>query len=115
LKIPNSFKTAISSVFYDKEVTLYEVDVDVDDEGWAREEVEPGDSILCNVWFDKLAELREEYGVIEDIDIAISTQEQVDIGAVIGYGGRIYKVVESRPFETYNLLMGREWSLRLKD
>jgi hypothetical protein len=37
------------------------------------------------------------------------------LGSIVGYKGRIYKVVKAMPFDSYYLLLGKEWSSQLKD
>jgi hypothetical protein len=106
----------VAAVFYDKEVEVYSYENDVDEEGWARQEAEPtGNTFKANVWFDKLEELRQDYGISDEVDIAISTHEELLLGSIVGYKGRIYKVVKAMPFDSYYLLLGKEWSSQLKD
>jgi hypothetical protein len=111
LKIPNSFKQGIANTFYDKELILYTSSEVVDDEGWARvEEAETTDSFYGNVRFDNLAQLQEDYGLKEVIDIAVTTSEDVEVGSVVEYGGVLYKVSKAIPFDSHNLLVGNIWS-----
>jgi hypothetical protein len=109
LLIDKSFKEAIASVFYDKEVTLYEVEVVQDDDGSTRREVsETEDTFYANVRFNDLARVQEQYGILEAIDVAITTQETVENGVVLGYGGRLFEIIKVIPFDSHNLIIGKQ-------
>lgn len=110
MQIPDNFKNKIAEVFYDKEITIYEVTNTVDDEGFAYRTVEATeDTFLSNVRFDKLDEVREEYGIKEDIDIVISTHEAISNGAILSYLDVLYIVIRSIPYDSHNLLIAKKW------
>jgi hypothetical protein len=111
LRIPNSFKTKIADTFYDKEITLKSYSEVVDDEGWAdakaSTEVKTFDG---NVRFDNLAQIQEDFGLDEDVDIIITTDEELELGNVIEYGGIEYRVISAIPYDSHNLIAGMKWS-----
>jgi len=91
---------------------LYENEDVVESDGWARKS---GTSIVVktfkgNVNFSKLDKIREDYGIVEDIDMIITTNEVVANDSIIGYQDRQYKVIRSIPFDTHNLLIAQKWS-----
>ena len=114
MKIPNSFKKGIKSTFYDKEILTYTTESD-NSEGWVTNEATEDSSFTGNVRFDKLEELREEYGIKEDIAIAITTDYDISIGNVIGYQDKLYRIVSQIESDSHYLLLGEECSLQLKE
>lgn len=110
MRIPNSFKQKIADTFYDKDVVLYTTSEVVDDEGWARMEESEVSSFVGNVRFDNLAQLQEDYGLKEVVDIAISTHEDIQVGSVLKYGDVLYKVNKAIPFDSHNLIVASIWS-----
>ncbi len=111
MRIPNSFKTKIKDTFYDKAVIVLDKTSSVDDEGWAGEEstTEVG-TILGNVRFDRLAEVQEEYGIDEQVDFTMTTDEDVDTGTIVEYEGIEYRVINSVPYDSHNLVIGTKWT-----
>lgn len=114
MKIPSNFKSQIAAAFYDKEIDILESSVETTNTGWKKEL--PGDvssSFNGNVRFDKLAELQEEQGIKETIDIAITcdTEEPVEIGTFLGYINKQYRAVQVIPFDTHKLILAKLWSL----
>lgn len=110
MNIPNSFKEKIKSVFYDKTVETCEISTATDAEGHVSREV--GDSIssfTCNVSYDRLDEVKEEYGIEEKIDIKISTQETISSETILKYEGEYFEIVKNIPYDAYNLILGRKW------
>lgn len=114
MRIPNNFRSIIKSTFYDKEITLYDTDDTIDEEGWAKKSgtsVETG-TFLGNVNFSRLSEIQESYGIKEKIDMTITTDEDVSHGQIIGYLDDQYKVIQAIPTDTHNLLICEKWSSR---
>ncbi len=110
MRIPNSFKNKIKETFYDKSVAVLGKTDSVDDEGWAGEEsTTEVKTILANVRFDKLAEIQEEYGIDEQVDFTMTTDEKVDTGTIVEYGGIEYRVINSIPYDSHNLIIATKW------
>lgn len=114
MRIPNKFKQVIKDTFYDKEVDLYSVTTEPDSDGFVRkgEPATKTGSFLGNVNFDKLDAIQEEYGIDQDIDITISTDEDVSLDQVISYGGRFYKVIRAIQNDSHNLLIAQKCLLK---
>lgn len=113
MKLTNDFTTSISKVFYDKTFTIYSVENIVDDEGWSRDgSLESTGTFKGNAFFDRLKEYKDKFGILEDIQIVVScsTDEETDIHDIFGYQGRYYRVVDSRPFDSYKLIFAQVWS-----
>jgi hypothetical protein len=56
-----------------------------------------------------LEKLREDYGIKENIDIAITTDQNVAVDSILGYLGTQYKLVQAIPFDSHYLLIGKKW------
>lgn len=110
MKLPSNFKHNIDKYFYDKDFDVYSSKEVVDDEGWGAvsEETIQG-SFKGNVAFDNLAEIQQNYGIEEEIDITISTHEEVELGSLVGYDSVLYKIIRAIPLDSHNLLMGKKW------
>lgn len=111
MRIPNSFKTKIADTFYDKSIKILNYTEVVDDEGWADASASTvSETFLGNVRFDNLAQIQQDYGLDEEIDIVITTDEDVSLGSILEYGGVEYRVTNSIPYDSHNLIMARKWS-----
>lgn len=110
MKIPNSFKTKIKETFYDKSIKLLSSEEVVDDEGMASiSSLTEIKTFLGNARFDNLAQIQEDYGFDEKIDIVITTDEVVSLGSLIEYEGVVYRVNEAIPYDSHNLIAGTKW------
>jgi tryptophanase len=104
-------KQNISNIFYDKEIAEYTISDSVDDEGYVTSsETSTGTTFKGNISFDNLEQVREKYGIDEDIDIRISTHEDKPLGTIVGYDNVLYKIVGRIPSDSHNLLLGTKWS-----
>lgn len=111
MKIPNSFTKSIADTFYDKTLTYYSTEGIVDDDGWSRQsETATSNTFSGNVRFSNLAQLQEDYGIKEVIDIAVTTGDTVEVGSVVKYDDVLYKISKVIPFDSHNLLIGNIWS-----
>lgn len=110
MRLPNNFKSKIEETFYDKEITTYSVTSITDEEAWTRQEETETGTFEGNVRFDNLAQIQEDYGIKEAIDIAITTDEDVLLGSVLGYNGKKFKVISAIPYDSHNLILGSKWS-----
>lgn len=114
MKIPQSFKDKMKSTFYDKEVTLYSSEVVKESDGWTRKkELAVTGTFLGNVRFDNLKQIQEDYGIKDQIDLSITTDSNVSRDQIIGYDGRVFKIIESKKFDSHNLLIAQIWSSKL--
>lgn len=112
MRIPTNFSNTIKEKFYDKEITLYSTADSVDSEGWAKKagtSVETG-SFYGNVSFSNFGDVQESYGIKTKIDITITTDEEIEVGQIIGYLGYQYKVTQVIPSDSHYLLIGEKWS-----
>lgn len=110
MKITDSFTEAIKNTFYDKELTVMVKKSTKDTFGEIIVTVTMGTvKIHGNVRQSNLQEIREDYGIHEDIDIAITTNDNVVLGSILNYEGKNYRITSSRQFDSHNLLVGQEW------
>lgn len=110
MRIPNSFKSKIKDTFYDKSIKLLNSEETVDDEGWGdTSSLTEIKTFLGNVRFDNLAQLQEDYGFKENIDIVITTDEDVSLGDILEYEGIEYRVNGAIPYDSHNLITGTKW------
>lgn len=111
MQIPDSFRTAISSVMYVKTITKYTTTDSVDAEGWARIDgtTATNGTFLGNVHFDNFEKVQEDHGITEKIDITITTDEEIELETIVGYEGKQYKIFEVIANDSHYLLVGRKW------
>lgn len=111
MKIPQGFTKAIKDTFYDKELTKMAETTSENDFGEKTVVLTPTTNrMLGNVRFNNLEEIRENYGIRESIDIAITTDEDVDLGSIWGYRNKYYRIVQVIPNDSHNFLVGQIWS-----
>jgi hypothetical protein len=119
MNIPDDFKTAIKNAFYDKPVYLCSVDDVVDDEGWQRkgEPTLAYEPFMANVRFDNLAQLQEDMGIREVIDVSITCLPDTDVAVdnIVSYDGVTYRLIKVIPFDSHKLLIGAKWLSRQSD
>jgi hypothetical protein len=110
LVVPAQFKNTIAATFYDKEFTLFDDEAVVDAYGKVRKGTlsETG-SFFGNPRFSKLDAVRQSYGITENIDVVITTNDDIPLNQLFSYAGRYYKVIRSIPFDTHNLLIAQLW------
>lgn len=109
MKIPASFKKNIKNTFYDKEIDVYE-QTEVNNSGWITIELTDTETpFFGNVQFKNLGQIQEDYGIREDIDVAISTDADIDLNTIVKYNDRYYKVIQAIPSDSHNLLIGKVW------
>ncbi len=110
MKIPNSFNKAIKETFYDKEIDIYTDEEQDDGAGFVTRGVEPTGKIFYgNVQYSNLEQMQKDYGLSEQVDIVISTSETIQAGSVVGYDGRLFKIIKAIPNDSHNLLIGTVW------
>lgn len=111
--IPTSFKEAIKSIFYDKEITLYSSSSVVSSSGYTRKGTltEVG-TFTGNVNYSKLAKVQEDYGIKDKIDVTITapTDTVISLDQVIGYSSKYYKVIELVPYDSHLYIIAQKWS-----
>ena len=110
MEIPQDFKDVIAEAFYDKDFIVYSKTNIIDAEGWLRDkENASGATIVCNIQFDNLEEIQQDYGLDEAIDAYITSATNIAVGTLGKYNGVLYRVIKSIPFDSHNLMLIREW------
>lgn len=111
MEIPQKFTEAIRTNFYDKTVTKYNVIDTVDSYGFQRKSgtTQTDGTFLANVWFDNFEQLQKDIGIEIVIDIAMTTNEEISEGQIVGYGGYQYKIMKSLKRDSHYLLVGQKW------
>lgn len=110
MKLPSGFKENIADIFYDKTITVYEIETIKDNYGYTRLSAEESDTtFLGNVRFSDLVRIQEDYGIKESIDIAITTEYSIEAGTIIGYGSQTYKIIKVIPSDSHNLIVANRW------
>lgn len=83
----------------------------VDDEGWAdTSSTTIQKTFYGNVRFDNLAQMQRDYGFKEEIDIVITTDEDISLGNILEYEGVEYRVSGAIPYDSHNLITGVKWT-----
>jgi hypothetical protein len=108
----DEFKNVIALYFYDKELTVCEVSTIQHEDGQVQKEfVETENTLIGNVRFNDLARVQEDYGIKENIDVAITTNDTIENGTILKYETRFFEIIKVIPFDTHNLLIGKQWLL----
>lgn len=103
--------TTFDRRYHDKEITIYEKQTIQESDGWTAETASPTDeTFMACVWFDNFAQLKEDHGISEEIDIVLSTFADIAMGQIIAYNEKTYRIHTVIPYNSYNLLAGEEWS-----
>ena len=110
--IPSNFNKIIADTFYDKEIFIVEKFERLDVEGGRS--VSYGTEIGSfngNVQFSELKKIQEEYGLRENIDIAVTNGIPcaVKVGDLIKYQGIVYEVTNAVPSDSHVLIGGKKW------
>lgn len=109
---PDSAKHAISEAFYDKEVAVLSREVALDDQGGViASEAVAKSTFKANVRFAALEKVREQFGIVEKIDIAITCSPQTGIAGtdLLSYADKQYSVVDMLRFDSHLLIVGKRW------
>ena len=107
LYIDDSFKNAISSVFYDKEFIVCTIEELQEADGTAYKAFTVTETVFDgNIFFNNLEKIREDYGIKEEIDYVISTQYDIDTGSIFKYNNQYFNINKALPFDSHNLLVG---------
>lgn len=113
MKIPNGFTSTIADTFYDKEITPYVITTSTDDEGFTKTDFSTeGTSFMGNVSFN-MDRVKKDYGIDEDIDIKISTHEDVD--GILEYDSVKYEIVKKVVRDTHIIYLCKKWLSRASD
>lgn len=109
--IPKSMKNKISSYFYDKDIYILEKEVKLDSEGGViTKGLNAVKSFKGNVKFKNFKQIQENYGLMYDIDLAITTDyEDIKVNDIVEYINVVYKVVEVIKCDSHTLIVGRIW------
>lgn len=111
MQVPDTFRKAISDIFYDKTVQVLSKEIVTDTEG-SRRSV-PGvitGTFKGNVNFNTLAAVQESYGLDYEIDITITTAyDGIKVNDLISYDGRYFEVTDCKPFDTHYQIVGIDY------
>lgn len=111
--LPTNFKPTIKALFYDKTISIYSSSVTKDSVGWTKKKSSTvTGTFKGNVNFNKLEKMQEEYGITEAIDIAITTDQNIALETILGYGGKQFKVIRAIPFDSHYLIFAQKWLSR---
>lgn len=108
--VSNRFKDAIAKQFQDKTFTIRNRAHGTDAEGGATTLVSGGIDYKGNVQYSMNAQAIEQYGITEQVDIAITTGTGVIVAKddEIEYDGVKYVVNAVRPRDSHTLIAGRK-------
>ena len=114
MKIPTSFTDKIKSTFYDKTINRHSVSSTKTDEGWTRDgSLTSNGSYKGNISFSKLDEVKEKYGLHEDVAAVVTTDADILNGDINSYNDIFYRVIKALPRDSHNMLILEEWSSKL--
>lgn len=109
--IPQTMRKKIADVFYDKEVSVLEKKTSIDAEGGVNTK---GYEILRtfkgNVSFSNCKQIQEDYGLDYNIDISITTDDNlININDIIKYQDIIYNVTDVKICDSHVLVVATKW------
>ena len=105
--LPTQFKAIISSTFYDKTFTVATREETVDAEGGVVITTGTPRTLKGNVQYSLNERLREIYGITEQVDLAITTDQTVAKNDKLTYDGRDYVVTSFVKSDSHNLIVAR--------
>ena len=106
MKIPNSFKEAIASNFYDKEFTVNKISTVKENDGGVYETTAFFKKIDGNSYPINKETMLKEFGLDIEGEIAFSTHETFDDGQ---YKIGNYRIVKVLPYDSHTVLIGKLW------
>ena len=105
--ITPQFKDIISSTFYDKTFTVATRTETTDAEGGVVITAGTPRTLKGNVQYSLNERLREIYGISEQVDLAITTDQTVDKNDKLTYDGKDYVVTSFVKSDSHNLIVAR--------
>ena len=105
-------KNNIAKVFYDKTISILTATDTIDAEGGLVKTTSAvASTFKGNVRFNQLGELKNEIGLVKNIDIAIScpSDTQVNLNDILSYDGVNYLVTDCIPYDSHKLVTGEKW------
>jgi len=114
MKLTTGFKEKIAGTFYDKEVDLLSSVPVIESDGWTgKDDLVKTGSFFGNVRFSNLAKIQEDYGIKDEVNIAITTNAIVPLEQLIMFRGLIYKVNNVPQSDSHYLITAQKWSSKL--
>lgn len=106
---PDSAKRVIANAFYDKKFEVFTFETQLGIEGDASKVFQKVGEFSGNVRFSNLAKLADEIGLSDEINIAITCDNDVVISAgnFVKYNEKMYLATEVLPFDSHKLIAGR--------
>ena len=105
--IPTQFPAIISKTFYDKTFTVATRTQTVDSEGGVAQSIGTPRTLKGNVQYSLNERLREIYGISEQVDLAITTDQTVDKNDQLTYESKDYVVTSFIKKDSHNLIVAR--------
>ena len=105
--ITPQFKAIISKTFYDKTFTVATRTSTTDAEGGVVITSGTPRTLKGNVQYSLNERLREIYGISEQVDLAITTDQTVDKNDQLTYEGKDYVVTSFVKSDSHNLIVAR--------
>lgn len=105
-------KRSISSVFYDKTISILDTIPSFDAEGGVSiKDNKIKDTFKGNIRFINLKSIQEEYGLDYQVDVAISSNTSVviNVGDIISYLDKKYRITDVMPTDSHLLIVGTLW------
>lgn len=105
--ITPQFKAIISKTFYDKTFTVATREETIDAEGGVVIAAGTPRTLKGNVQYSLNERLREIYGISEQVDLAITTDQTVDKNDKLTYESKDYVVTSFVKSDSHNLITAR--------
>lgn len=105
---PKSAQSVISKVFYDKKFEVFTFENQLGLEGDVSKVFQRVGEFSGNVRFSNLAKLRDEIGLKDEIQIAITCSKDTEIraGNYFKFENKMYRAEQVLPFNSHILVVG---------
>ena len=109
--IPKSMKTAMSKAFYDKDIHLMDMSMEIDNEGGVKTKgYTVKESFKGNVNFSNCEKIQEEYGLDYKVNITITTDYTgLEKDNILSYDKVLYEVKGIYIRDSHLLVLGAIW------
>ena len=105
MNIPTSMINKIKEAFYDKTITVYQNETIKSGTGWTKRAKGEGEEIKANLNFSNFEQAQKDYGIADDIDMIVTTDEEVSETALIEYNNITYKILKLIVRDSHNYIL----------
>ena len=110
MRLTDDFQQNIADTFYDKVFIKCDVTRTQASDGAIQVAIEETEETFTgNTRYSGLDDIKETYGIKEEIEVAITTNDNVPNEQVFSFSGAFYEVIKSLPSDSHYLLVAKKW------